>query len=435
MLFFSLYAFALLAAGLIEARRARGAASFFVNGRRSGPWQTAFSLLGASVGASATVGVAGLAWEVGVPAFWWMGSLSLGFALMAMVLARSVNESGAWTMPELVERWLGRPARTLAACLIVPGWVLILAAQFLAVGKLTAVLTGLSPELSLAAGAGLLILYPVLGGQASVMRCDLPHGLILLCGLLAGVFCLAQGDAAPLLALDLSLVNEAFGAERAATFLLVMGGSCLAGPTMFSVLLSAKDAPSARRGAWLASLGLLLASVLVVAFGVLCRGLVPSSAAPDDVLPLAMGLMPEWAGMAMMAALFSAMFSSADSCLVTASAVLCNDLLRRRSAALCRFSALALGLLAMFLAAQGYSILGLMLAACNACMCGLLGPVLASRLLAFLNLPPASQSPRLCALAVACGALCGLSPSLAASSAALALSFSLTVVAGFMRKI
>ena len=75
MLFFCLYALALLTAGLIEARRERGAASFFVNGRRSGPWQTGFSLLGAAVGGSATVGVAGLAWQVGVPAFWWMGSL------------------------------------------------------------------------------------------------------------------------------------------------------------------------------------------------------------------------------------------------------------------------------------------------------------------------------------------------------------------------
>ena len=179
-----------------------------------------------------------------------MGLTWFYFALMALILARSVNESGAWTMPELIERWLGRPARSLVACLIVPGWVLILAAQFLAVGKLTAVLTGLSPEMALAVGAGLLILYPVLGGQASVMRCDLPHGLILLCGLLAGVFCLSSGDAGPLQGLDISLLNEDFGPERAATFLLVMGGSCLAGPTMFGVLMSAKDAPSARRGAW-----------------------------------------------------------------------------------------------------------------------------------------------------------------------------------------
>ena len=434
MLFFCLYAALLLALGLFEARRARDASAFFVNARRSGPWQVGFSLIGAAVGGSATVGVAGLAWQAGAPAFWWMGSLALGFALMALLLARSVSRSGAWTMPELVEQWLGRPARLLAACLIVPGWVLILAAQFTAVGKLAAVLTGLSPEAALAASAAVLVLYSALGGQASVIRSDLPQGLILLSGLLAGTACLFLRDASPLLSLDLHLINDAFGPERALSFLLVMGGSCLAGPTMFGVLLSAKDAPSARRGAWLAAFALVLASLLVTAFGVLCRGLVPAATAPDDVLPAAVALMPEWAGMAMLAALFSAMLSSADSCLVTAAAVLCNDLLRRRSAALCRGAALALGLLGWLIAAQGFSILGLMLAACNACMCGLLGPVLASRLLAFLNLPPASLSPRLCAAAVLSGGLLGLSPSLPASSAALALSFALTLAAGVMRK-
>jgi len=429
MFFFCLYAALLLVFGLLEARR-RDASSFFVNARRSGPWQTGFSLLGAAVGGSATVGVAGLAWQVGVPAFWWMGSLALGFACMALFLARSVNESGAWTMPELIEQWLGRPARILAACLIVPGWVLILAAQITAVGKLVAVLTGLAPGFALAAGASLLIVYSALGGQASVIRSDLPQGLVMLGGLLAGVLCLVLREPAPLLSLDFRLMNEAFGADRAATFLLVMGGSCLAGPTMFSVLLSAKDAPSARRGAWLASFGLVLAGVLVTAFGVLCRGLVPASTAPDDVLAAASSLMPEWAGMAMLAALFSAMLSSADSCLVTASAVLCNDLLRRRSAALCRAAALVLGLLGWLIAAQGYSILGLMLAACNACMSGLLGPVLASLLLRALHLPPASASPRTCALAVVSGAACGL----ASPAVALALSFSLTLAAGMRKK-
>jgi SSS family solute:Na+ symporter len=434
MLFFCLYAFLLIALGILEARRSRDASAFFVNGRRSGPWLTGFSLIGAAVGASATVGVAGLAWQVGTPALWWMGSLSLGFALMAAFLARSVNESGAWTMPELIEAWLGRPARKLAACLIVPGWALILAAQFIAMGKLVAVLTGFSPEASLAAGAGLLVLYSVLGGQASVMRSDLPQGLILLCGLLAGLAFLAWRAPSPLLALDLSLMNEDFSPGRAASFLLVMGGSCLAGPSMHAVLLSAKDARSARRGAWLASLGLAFAAVLVVALGVLCRGFVPSSTAPDDVLSAAIVLMPGWAGMAMLAALFSAVLSSADSCLVTASAVFCNDLLRRRSAALCRVSALVLGLLAWLLASQGFSILGLMLAACHVCMCGLLGPILASRLLAALRLPPASRSPKLCAVAVASGGLLGLSPSLAATASALVLSFALTLAAGGMRK-
>ena len=188
MFFFCFYSAVLLALGIGEFRRSRTAASFFVNGHRSGTAQVCFSLVGASIGSSATIGMAGLAWQVGAPAFWWLGSGALGFAVMACFLARSVRESGAWTLPEFVEQRLGRTARMLAACIIVPAWILILAAQFTAMGKLTAVLTGLAPEAALAAGAAVLVLYSALGGQASVIRSDLPQGLILLVGLFAG-FC------------------------------------------------------------------------------------------------------------------------------------------------------------------------------------------------------------------------------------------------------
>ncbi len=411
MLFFWFYAVFLLFLGFGEFRRSHSAAAFFVNGHRSGTAQVCFSLVGASIGSSATIGMAGLAWQVGAPAFWWLGSGALGFAFMACVLARSVRGSGAWTLPEFVEQRLGRAARMLAACIIVPAWILILAAQFTAMGKLTTVLTGFSPDAALAAGAAVLVLYSALGGQASVIRSDLPQGLILLAGLFVGFCWLFSRDAVPLLRLPLELVNEEFGMERAASFLLIMGGSYIAGPTMFSVLLSARDARCAQWGTACASLIVAVSAMLIVGLGVLCRGFVPMGTAPDDVLTMVIGQMPPWAGMAMLAALFSAMLSSADSCLVTAATVLCNDIFRCRRARLCRMSAFGLGLLGWLLAAQGHSILKLMLAACDVCMCGLLGPLL----VAFFTRTPSHG--KLSALAVAVGGACGLASSVTGSLA------------------
>lgn len=410
MFLFCCYAAFLILLGLAEARRSDSSA-FFVNGRRSGTAHICFSLVGASIGSSATIGMAGLAWQVGTPAFWWLGAGALGFAFIACFLAKEVRDSGAWTLPEFVERRLGRAARTLAACIIVPAWLLILAAQFTAMGKLTAVLTGLSPDTALAFGAAVLVLYSALGGQASVIRSDLPQGLILIAGLFVGFCWLWGNDAAPLRAMPVELINERFSVERAASFLLIMGGSYVAGPTMFSVLLSARDARCARRGAALASLTVAGAALLIVGLGILCRGFVPAGTAPDDVLPTAIAQMPPWAGMAMLVALFSAMLSSADSCLVTAATVFCNDVLRRRRASLCRMTALVLGLLGWLAATQGHSILKLMLAACDVCMCGLLGPILAA-------LFARSQTcGKLGAPAIAVGGTCGLASSLTGSLA------------------
>ena len=81
MLIFCLYAAVLLALGVLDARRSRGSSAFFVNDRSSGTWHTGFSLAASCIGGSATIGMAGLAWQVGTPAFWWLGSGACGLCL------------------------------------------------------------------------------------------------------------------------------------------------------------------------------------------------------------------------------------------------------------------------------------------------------------------------------------------------------------------
>lgn len=96
-------------------------------------------------------------------------------------------------MPEMVDAFLGREStaslprpilspRRLVAAVIVPAWLAILAAQFTAMGRLTSSLTGLAPETALIAGAGLIVLYALLGGQAAVIRSDVPQFAMLLAG-------------------------------------------------------------------------------------------------------------------------------------------------------------------------------------------------------------------------------------------------------------
>ena len=381
MLIFCLYAALLLGLGLLDARRRRSVADFFVNGRSSGAWHTGFSLIASCIGGSATMGMAGLAWQVGTPAFWWLGSGACGLALLTFFLAEKVRASGAYTMPEMVAAWLGPRARTLVSLIIVPAWLAILAAQFTAMGKLTATLTGLSPDTALWAGAAVITAYSCLGGQASVIRSDLPQCLLLLLGTAVAAVWLFVHDAAPLSGLRIELVNEAFGPGKFTYFMLIMGGSYLVCPMLFGRILSARDAGSATAGAWLAVGGLAASAALIVVLGVLCRGLVPHTVAPDDVLSTAMTLMPPWAGMLLLVALLSAVLSSADSCVITASTVLCNDILGRRDVRLCRVVTLCLGAGGLALATRGHGILDLLLMANDIYVCGAVLPVFLAMLM------------------------------------------------------
>ena len=80
-------------------------------------------------------------------------------------------------------------------------------------------------------------------------------------------------------------------------------------------------------------------------------------------------------------ALLSAVLSSADSCLVTASTVLCNDLLHRRSVALCRLVTLLFGICGLLLAGRGHGILDLLLMANDVYVCGVAVPVFTAMLM------------------------------------------------------
>ncbi len=381
MLIFCLYAALLLALGALDARHSRRSLAFFVNDRSSGALRTGFSLAASCIGGSATIGMAGLAWQVGSPAFWWLGSGACGLALLTAFLAGKVRASEAYTMPEMVAARLGPRARTLVSLIIMPAWLAILAAQFTAMGKLTAALTGMTPDVALLFGAAVIVAYSCLGGQASVIRSDTPQCVLLMAGLLVALFWLLGHDAAPLERLRLEIVNDRFGLDRFSYFMIIMGGSYLVCPMLFGRILSARDYGSATRGCWLAVALLAFSAAIVVAVGVLCRGLVPADVRPDDVLSSAVGLMPSWVGMFLLVALLSAVLSSADSCLVTASTVLCNDLLHRRDVSLCRTVTLAFGVGGLLLATRGHGILDLLLMANDIYVCGVAVPVFAAMLM------------------------------------------------------
>lgn len=375
MMLFCFYTLLLLGIGLRDACRGGTPAAFFVNNRTSGSVQVGISIIASCVGGSATIGMTGLAWEVGTPAFWWLGSGACGLVVLTVFLARKIRETGAYTMPEMVALYLGPSARPLVSLIIVLAWLAILAAQFTAMGKLTAALTGLEPSLAMPAGATLIVVYSLLGGQASVMRSDFPQFLLLAAGLLLSLAYLLGINPQPLQTMRLEGLNTDFSADRLSYYLLVLGGSYVVCPMLFGRFLSARNSGEAVRGGWIGIVGLTLTAVVIVMLGISCRGLLPAATAADDVLTAIMGLLPPWLGLFLLLALLSAVLSSADSCLITASTVSCHDLLGRNQVGLCRIVTLLLGAGGFLIAAQGKSILTLLLMANDIYVCGVVAPV------------------------------------------------------------
>lgn len=408
----SVYIALLLGLGLFRSFSGSAAvdsgSSFFVNGRRSGAVSVALSIVASCVGGSATMGMAGLAWEIGTPAFWWLGSGACGLVLLVIFLARKIRHSGALTLPEMIESRMGGKTRRLVALIILIAWPSILAAQFLALGKITAALTGFEAQYCMLAGAFLLTLYAAAGGQAAVIRGDVAQFGVIATGLGIALFCLVSLNPTPLLSVPVEFVNSDFPASKLVYYMVVMGGSYVICPMLFGRFLSARTEKAASRGGWLAVIGLTLASVVVVSIGIACQGLLPATTAPDDVLVQALNLLPSWVGPLLLLALFGAVLSSADSCLVTAATVCCNDVLRMPSLKVCRTAVAVIGFAGLGLALSGGSILRFLLMANDVYVCGVVAPV-------FVALVVRQQSHHgFALLAVALGGIFGLAAAITA---------------------
>ncbi|GAB7078431.1 sodium:solute symporter family transporter [Megalodesulfovibrio paquesii] len=396
--------YVLLVLGTGVRARSHSVESFYVNNRASGAWAVGHSIIVSCVGASATVGVIGLAFTAGTPAFWWLGAGAIGLSLLAVLLARAVRRSGAYTLPHLVETILGPQVRPVIAAVIVVVWTAILAAQFSALGKVLGSLSGLPPLACLGLGL-VLICGHTMSGQAAVMRADKLQAMILLAALAVLLAWLTVQHPAWMQAVRLEAVNTAFPLETLIYYLVVVGANYLVCPMLFGRLLSARDERSAMLGGLIGAGGLAVCAALIVAVGLACRGLVPAETPGDAVLTsILSGMMPPWMHLVVSFALISAIVSSADSCLVTAATVCSHDLLGLQSPAARRASVLALGVAGAAVSLWGKGILGFLLMAYDMFACGVVMPCVVGLLVA----PARQVAPRQACTAVVLGGLFGL---------------------------
>ncbi|HPJ29760.1 MAG TPA: sodium:solute symporter family protein [Methanothrix sp.] len=391
------YLLAMAAVGARAARRSETPEGFFLAERSLTPAILTATLAATILGASSTLGMAGLGFSEGLTGAWWLLSGTVGLIALSAFLAERVRATGCSTLPELLARKYDRRVGLAASALILVAWVGVIAAQIVASGKLLAVLFGPRQEIFMAASALVFVGYTALGGQRSIVRTDAAQLLILLLGLLIismRTFQLAGPD---ILAGQSFPTSEARGGMEVASLVIVVGSAYLVGPDIYSRLLSASDPKAAKRSALAASLLLLPLAFLITGLGIGARILFPAIR-PEEALPVLMveTLSPLGAGIAA-AALLSALISSADTTLLTATSILVLDLYRsalpgaggREILRASRGGTLLIGGVALLSALRLPEIIGSLLSAYTVFAGGLIIPAVAGFWREKLRLTPA----------------------------------------------
>jgi sodium/proline symporter len=342
------YKIALVLIGVFCRKRTFDAVDFYLGGRRLGPLVAAVSASASSSSAWTLLGVSGAAYAWGMSSLWLfpgcVGGFLLNWYVLAPALQRLSHRSGAVTVTEVLAGGLpgrsGRPVVYLCSFIILVSLGTYVSSQFQGAGKAFSETFDISISSSILLGAAIVVFYTLLGGFLAVSVTDTLQGLLMAAtsALLPVVALIAVGGPTELLSSLSQLPVEGYlsldrnlGVAAATGFALGLLGIGLGYPGQPHVVnrfMALSDRPqSLRRARRIAVSWAVLVYSGMLLLGFCGRVLVPSLSDPEVVfITLTNTLFPPIASGVMLAAVLSAIMSTADSQLLVASSTVTQDL-------------------------------------------------------------------------------------------------------------
>lgn len=364
-----IYGLALLTIGVISSLRMKTPADYFIAGRKNGTWQIAGSLLSTILGGAAILGTANLAVHQSWAAAWYLLAASFGLWLL-VPLVRKVNRLGRFTLTDMIGRFYGKAAQKSAAVIIPLAWTGVVAAQVVAAGKILFSIFELPYAYGVIISGLVFVGYTLIGGQTSILKTDLFQAVIILGGVVVSAFFLNHTEGTQVLPLTASFpFNPSFGPVDLFILILTFSSTFVVGPDVYSRVFCARNEGVARKSVITVAAVLIPFSFILTYLGVFAHENLPPEELHRSValIELIDHYLPAWATGLMAAALLSAVLSSADTTLLSASIILSElfskDVDNQRSLRLTRVFIGVVGLASIFISLKINSIIGILLMA------------------------------------------------------------------------
>jgi sodium/proline symporter len=342
------YKIVLVGIGLWATRRTRDTGDFFLGGRRLGAWVAAISASASSSSAWTLVAVSGMAYLWGWPALWLFPATVSGFMInwlwVAPRLMRASRAQGAITLTEFLagpEAAQGWPRRIvlLASAVILFSFTFYVAAQFQAAGSAFASAFKLELRTAVGLGAAVVLLYTLLGGFWAVSVTDTLQGLVMaLTALVLPVATIVAAGGPGAIVSTLAEQGPMTGGPPTAGIAAVgfvlgtlgIGLGYPGQPHVVNRFMALRD-PRALRDARIIALGwAVVVYAGMLSLGLSARALYGGLLADEQVLfEVANRLFAPVVAGVMIAAVLSAIMSTADSQLLVAASSVSHDLPRR----------------------------------------------------------------------------------------------------------
>jgi len=405
---FVVYIFGLLAFGYFFFKKNKGGDDYYVGGRKMKSWHVGLSVVATDVGGGFSIGLGGLGFVMGLSGSWMLFTGLIGAWMAAVFLIPKVKQNpafdNAYTFPQLFGHYYSANVAFVAAIISAIGYAGFTSSQMLAGAKLASgTFADLDLQTALIIMGVVAVVYTVMGGLKAVIYTDTIQWALLMFGLIFVGVPIAYLEIGGMEAIRATVAPEMLtltnlGWQDLVFWAVTIIPIWFVGMTLYQRIYACHDEKTAKKAWYLAGvfewpvmafLGVLLGLFARVAAD---QGMFEFLGAadimetdPETGLPMLLRtVLPVGFLGIMMAAYFSAILSTADSCLMASSGNVVTDLIGRfrefdpDRPAFVRTSqivTLIIGIFALLLAATMENVLDLMLDSYAFMVSGLFVPV------------------------------------------------------------
>ncbi len=399
---FAIYMIGVFLVGLYFYKKNNSKEDYYVGDRKIGPWHVGLSVAATDVGGGFSIGLGGLGYLIGLSGSWLLFTGLLGAWIAAVTIIPYLKKIDTihnfLTFPDFLRYKYNGKVALLASIITGIGYMGFTGGQIVAGAKLSAATLfsdlpiDVDPYIfSIIIIATVIVLYTVLGGIKAVIYTDTIQWIILITGLLAFALPFAISEAGGISEIRSNLPEEFFSLTNVSAIEIINWSITILpiwfiAMTLYQRIFSSPSEKEAKKAWYIA--GLLEYPVMAfagVGLGMISRIFFPEIDPEMGVPMLLKEVLPIGVKGIIISAYFSAIMSTADSCLIASSGNFSLDIIGRyfyknqdtkSLIKVSQITTLAIGVITLIVAISFESVLEIIYHSYSFMVAGLLVPTL-----------------------------------------------------------
>ncbi len=333
------YLVLMIVIGIYASRRQNNVEDYFVAGGRLGTFSIACLWLASWIGGAAIVGGTAKAYELGISAGWYVTAMAIGCLLFGLFFATRVKRLGEQnhflTYPDLIESRYDSRTRVVATITTVAAFTAYAAGQLAAAAAILHTLLGWDYGSALLLASAVIVVYTAMGGFLAVTFTDWVQFALLFIGIVLIGIPIAIINGGTWSALTTQLPNSYFdvgswGWPAILAMVVSIVLSFFTAMDSYTRSFAAKTERVARRGTLLAVILFAPLAIGTIWLGMTSAILFPGIENNAEILStFVIEKFPIGLKGLVLVGILAALMSTADICILTASANVSRDIYQR----------------------------------------------------------------------------------------------------------